>query len=358
MRFIVVVFVVGSLWGCRDRNPVPVRGAPLPELHGVDGSVSVGVDAAALRCAATFDTFALPHGASCPLQQLEIDSGRVEIASFDAPLSGTESRVWFSADRRFVVKTVNDIVPIVPQLTEQYRRAFTWIYSSLCKERAVSSAIGDLNGHAARIHPIAPHQLSPSCEAATAVFDFAGRFPFADLASMEPAEQATAAAAAVALLRSVHATGLIHGDVHENNFVFASRRDVGGSLRIIDFGRASRFVTAEGRHVAPGAVALNPFLNRALLSPWELRGETASRRDDLFRLAETLLRVARLEGVPALCTAELPIEGCVNAKLAPRSGGAIAEFYNEMAALDFTKRPDYEYWIARFTYVAKHGGYV
>lgn len=73
------------------------------------------------------------------------------------------------------------------------------------------------------------------------------------------------------------------------NCVFSDRADPAGTLKMIDYGRARVFVGIKGHHV-PAANKSLGSLNPLLLSPWELEGLTISRRDDMYRLSELLVK--------------------------------------------------------------------
>ena len=97
------------------------------------------------------------------------------------------------------------------------------------------------------------------------------------------------AARAVEIIQLVHNKGIIHGDIHPGNLMItSSARDIGASLRLIDFGRARLFVNSQGDFVPTGS-PVDYTYTPEYLSPWELKGELLAPREDLFRLAETLL---------------------------------------------------------------------
>ncbi len=115
------------------------------------------------------------------------------------------------------------------------------------------------------------------------------------------------AAEALELLRSLHDSGFVHGDVHKGNFV----KDREESLHLIDFGMSVPYVDEVGNLLPPLPCAnrhapsyfssftslfynhVTTDLNIIFLAPWqlacaEIKTYRIGRRDDLFRLAELL----------------------------------------------------------------------
>ena len=97
----------------------------------------------------------------------------------------------------------------------------------------------------------------------------------------------------IRLLKKLHDNGIVHGDVHGGNILFAyPYRDSSevppedNSLVFVDFEYAV-FFRATRRHPIeqPRPAALNP----ALLSPWQLAGQRMGRRDDLYRALDMLV---------------------------------------------------------------------
>ncbi len=116
------------------------------------------------------------------------------------------------------------------------------------------------------------------------------------------------------LLRSLHETGFVHGDVHAGNFLISGRIS-SPTLRMIDFGYTSAYLDMFGDHI-PGNFFSNTWkfhqmssprsgtknLNYVLLTPWQLESGiyaleayTQSVRDDMFRFAEMLFLIGSLE---------------------------------------------------------------
>jgi len=98
----------------------------------------------------------------------------------------------------------------------------------------------------------------------------------------------------VGVLWRLHDLGVVHGDIHAGNIAFKFKKSSRSpadydpfedELVLIDFGY-HRLIT---RDYGTGEdERLDSSLNEKLLSPWHLRFKRIGRRDDLFRLMETL----------------------------------------------------------------------
>ena len=98
----------------------------------------------------------------------------------------------------------------------------------------------------------------------------------------------------VGLLHRLHSNGIIHNDIHRGNIVFKSfEKNVADmdpktdQLALIDMGQAEFFGYEEECTVA--LQLHDKSLVPEMLSPWQINGEPANRRDDLFRLGEMVL---------------------------------------------------------------------
>lgn len=153
--------------------------------------------------------------------------------------------------------------------------------------------------------------------------------------------------AAINLLEAVHATGLVHGDVHGGNFVFFLR-DPESTLRLIDFGRARPFVHPEtGAHL-PILEMTESSWKPQHLSVSELQGYTVSRRDDLFRLSELVIFLISHDDDVWETPENEMVEFKLNRKFSwPQVPSGFAQFYRETIALQFHEKPDYD----RFRYL-------
>ena len=235
-------------------------------------------------------------------------------------------------------------------------RRSKWAADETGRYRAFKSAFGSLHGATVASHRISSANMSPECESRTMVLDSGGQFSLLDLAESRITPErivARIAVRAIRILRTVHSTGMVHGDVYLSNFVFSNWKDPAGGLRIIDFGRTSPFVdTVTGTHIAQSDnMEVDMQLNSAHLSPFEIEGSRLSRRDDMYRLSELLfmLRGSALEEVRDLRElARLKRQW----KLPNAVNNSFNEFHGDMISLAFEDRPNYEKWIAIFSRVA------
>jgi len=89
-------------------------------------------------------------------------------------------------------------------------------------------------------------------------------------------------------LRAIHSLGFVHGDIKPGNIAFTAEggRD---TIKFLDFGLSRKY--EEDRVPVKGE---NPFVggSKVILSPSELEGKFPERKDDMFRLGETILRLA------------------------------------------------------------------
>ena len=103
---------------------------------------------------------------------------------------------------------------------------------------------------------------------------------------------------ALDLLKTLHHSGVLHGDIHLGNIVFKVPRGddpekynwLADELTLIDFGEAQYFIPRKGRELTPKKLNTTYLLPLAL-SPWELQGSMAGPRDDFFRLFERISEV-------------------------------------------------------------------
>ena len=119
----------------------------------------------------------------------------------------------------------------------------------------------------------------------------------------------------VELLRDLHATGVVHGDVHGGNILFKDSSSVvdmsTSQLVLIDF----EFALFYPVEVGMDARRTDSTAHRvpALLSPWELQGFRTGRRDDVFRAIECAARLlsrGQLEsGLDAFSAGRVRMEG-------------------------------------------------
>ena len=226
--------------------------------------------------------------------------------------------------------------------------------------------------------PLFPHlftvnDIEAECKSRTMVTSFEGTTELADMKPAAPTEVARIAAAAIALVRTVHERGFIHGDIHKRQFLFSNPKNVAGTLRLIDYGRVSAFVNMSNQahlgHISDQLQSVEKVSwNEVLLSPWELERKSKTRRDDFFRLAEMFIKLLPTQDKPFRRAAKQ-----VNDRLKKKSTEyakeilalkrerpfasdvpqILKDFYKYCLGLGNAERPDYEGWIARFTTFAE-----
>ena len=86
----------------------------------------------------------------------------------------------------------------------------------------------------------------------------------------------------LSLLKRLHTSGIVHGDIHPGNI--CQKLNKPGEMTLIDFG-TGLFVDAEITHrpVAGSLTWVHPAM-----SPWQLDGWGYSRRDDIYKLLFTM----------------------------------------------------------------------
>ncbi|KAI0753966.1 kinase-like domain-containing protein [Daedaleopsis nitida] len=149
----------------------------------------------------------------------------------------------------------------------------------------------------------------------------------------------------------VHARGIIHGDIHPGNLMFADKDGTQGVIYLVDFGLSSRWYTT-GRDdvVALGVrgtvlyASLNSHLHKML-----------SRRDDMESLAYTILHFL-LGSVPWISAwVDENIKAVYAAKKAFSASSSLREFpsiFGKLVegsrALAYTEDPPYKAWKKEF----------
>ena len=311
-----------------------------------------------------------PVNDQCPPATVTLTGGRkVRIHPNSEPFAnGSSTRLFLDERANVVVKTLDK--PRKPHL----RRALAVDAAFLI---VLSGRVG-----LPRLFAIEAVGISDHCRARTMATEFVGRYPlnkikaaYADRPGLAPAV-AGAIAKTIEILAQVHSAGLVHGDIHGKNLVYADVNDVPGTLRLIDYGRAEPFVDANGEHVREGRPA-TPYgdWSKALLSPWEIEGLRLTRRDDMFRTAELALKLggfdsAYTQALTVLETARVSqekqwrtdakaryIRGVLELKRnrpfidspnrpTPR---VFIDFYLYTLTLAFEETPDYARWITAFS---------
>ena len=296
------------------------------------------------RCRREVDTIFGDMGA-CPPGSLIVDGQRYEWKS-DGIRGGSSTEVRVSRDDRMVVKTL--------LIGRDSRARSVQLFERLCTERAVHEVVGDLWGGAVVLHSPAAGQLTPACAATTMVADFGGKYQLWDLTrSLTDRQLAQVGSKIVRILRSLHAYGVVHGDIHAGNFVTSHRGDPAEGLKIIDFGLATPYIDANGRHIPQGVRDVSSFCPN-WLSPWELQGKRLSRRDDMFRASELLLRV-RIRSPLGYRAPSIDERIALKRAVQTDAGRVLSEFHQAMVNLKFDEAPDYDYWAHRFDLAAEAG---
>ena len=144
-------------------------------------------------------------------------------------------------------------------------------------------------------------------------------------------------------IEEVHDAGYVHGDIGLGNLLFTDSID--DSIKLIDFGYARKFLDREGNHLPPGGDnSLPKGARTALLSISEIDGHFPSRKDDLHRFGEALLKLlntdyarlldrskdirkTKLEVIPSLCCRE--------------DATRLDEFLEIVRGMGYESEPDY-----------------
>ena len=296
------------------------------------------------RCRREVETIFGDMG-SCPPARLVVEGETLRWKS-DGIRRGSSTEVRVSTNSRMIVKTL--------LIGADTRTRSVELYERLCTERAVHEVVGDLWGGAVKLHTPAAGQLTPACAATTMVADFGGEFQLWDLArSLTDRQLAQVGSKIVRILRSLHGYGVVHGDIHAGNFVTSDSSDPAEGLKIIDFGLVTPYVDAEGRHIEQGVRDVSSFCPN-WLSPWELQGKRLSRRDDMFRASELLLRV-RIGSPLGYRAPSIDERIALKRAVQADAGRVVSEFHQAMVNLGFDEAPDYDYWARRFDLAAEDG---
>jgi serine/threonine protein kinase len=244
----------------------------------------------------------------------------------------------------------------------------------MVRERAALELLED-DPDVPHVYPIA--EVGEACKVRMLVTDSVGARELKTLALYvkKPHERASKitriGARAIGILERIHKKGIVHGDVHGGNFMLNDAFDP-ESLKISNFGFAESYVDGQGQHRPNVQQELREGITYSLLSPWELNRETKSRRDDMYRLAETLLQaggydtwfetnIKNLEGTIARqVRARFEFESTpgflekmkewkpqriLEPKTTPQ---VLIDFFKYCLELGYDAEPDYVYWIHLF----------
>jgi hypothetical protein len=346
----------------------PVVGASGdPNIVGIDFRAAAVVDTAITSALSITPTLSARSTDHCPPAEVKLKgfSDAHEVIKLHHFDSGSQS-VLYKAFNTFPDGNMHRMVLKVIR-----SHACIEVVRALAIEKAVLDVFESHALVSTKVVPrrVYPTGMSAECESRSLLTVFAGDLNLSLVTqrrSMTTAEVAAVAATGLQLLSSIHSIGIIHGDIFESNFVLHSDLPIGKSLRLIDFGRAAMFVSPAFRTHVPHTSAMHSKNWDALyLSPFELEGSRISRRDDVFRFAETLVRLAFRDYHEVLVRE-------VNRRAKHHSIGrweiaaykrcplprfvridpVFADFRKYSIGLKFDEKPDYEYWIEKFIQLA------
>ena len=163
-----------------------------------------------------------------------------------------------------------------------------------------------MRGLIPRTVPVGSTGIAAECRARTFVTEFISGQTLTRVKLIHnPDERLRAAASATAevlyIIERLHATGIVHGDIRMDNFIYTGSKDMRETLKLFGFERADPFVDIAGIHLPPAQTTSDRNegdqpLDVIPLSPWEIDGTSRkSRRDDVFRVAEMALKLAGLD---------------------------------------------------------------
>jgi serine/threonine protein kinase len=296
----------------------------------------------------------------CQVSKIRI-RGHESVTDFIDPAKGmkaesSQGKVWVTKDGQFYVKIIFiheitiDNIATEKAFFDSFKefpegKVFLDTYST----EAVDFDYDDENSH-----------IRKHCTRRTIVTKAAGTKIRRSVRSLNPqVKELVAAIAEVSIqaLQSLHNMGVIHGDINRGNIIIDSEQEA----RFIDFGRARVFTTPTGLE-DPEYVKLPRCYNRDILSPFELEHFPETRRDDMYRLAETLYRFLKEGDMRNADECRSPKRFTEGALLAAfkrnyivKGFPELVEFHHEMSELEFYDRPRYEYWIQRFRSVYDDG---
>lgn len=285
----------------------------------------------------------------CPPTRLSLDGGSAVMEGIDASTpdkEGTNSKIYFSEPgRQFALKVLgsND----------------GWTYAGMRREKVVLERFRGLAGAVPQLHKIdADPAILGGCKGVTMVSDFAGQFSLETIKDDVP-KLMRATARVIEILRHIHSHGIVHGDIHLGNIRIADLDDVDTSTKIIDFGRAELYVVP--KFTSSGAFERWVHLPRrwqvvsrnycpTLLSVFELKGSPPARRDDMYRLAESLAFALNMGDWKKMYGKRNEFSVVLEMKMQLKipSQPLLEEFLVEMRNLPFKARPNYEKWIGLF----------
>lgn len=256
---------------------------------------------------------------------------------------GSQGKVFFSTDNKRVVKMGDASDPSYIDMQMRDRAGLAALNGTGVSPMVYTPNIGAYK----------PGMNVP-CYLRTITMDMAGRTDLFKLAerysglSIPKNMVLEIARGAVRLLKTVHDAGILHGDIHGGNIVFADKANIEKSLSLIDFGRALPFrdpvTNARLPESQVRAIRYKSFaLNEALLSINELRGTGLTPNDDLFRLAELLvqLSIGVNDYLVAANYAPLSFKRSFNCNSDFRIPTEVCTMYKNTRAASFDDEPKY-----------------
>ena len=216
----------------------------------------------------------------------------------------------------------------------------------LARDSAALEVLSDTGAVPMKIAVTFERGTSQICHLMTLVMENAGRQSLKSFRGQPLGKELVSAigTAAINLLEKVHARGLVHGDVHQGNFVL-NPSNPADSLRILDFGNARPYIDQiTGFHVPQTGADPHNTQNPVYMSVFELEGSAVSRRDDLFRLAELVIfLVSGNDYIANAQTADELIEKKRNRRFdINRVPIGFYKFYKKTMELGFDQTPNYE----------------
>ena len=256
------------------------------------------------------------------------------------------------------------------------------IVEALYRDMAALEILGDTGIAPEVFHP-EYRNVEPACMSRMMVSSFVGERTLKHVKKNDNFRTNLSVMASIAvrgleMLQTLHSKGIVHGDIHLENFVFYNDSPISRTLKMIDFGRSAPFLVknddAQWVHLPlPPTVFVSAnssyMWTASLLSVYELqsvlvvdgkrRVHTQSRRDDMFRFAEIFV-VLMLDGYEEqLLEVEKDIESILRIKTSGNGmhflDSTFREFFKRSANMQFDEEPQYDYWIRRFRKLVGEG---
>ena len=246
----------------------------------------------------------------------------------------------------------------------------TAIYQSI-NDKAFRQVFKDLSGFTPPMRSVVEGSLSVDCSTRTTVIEFGGEWTLDSFRVHSPDGRRSSdklvitenvlagiAVRAIEMVQRIHSLGMLHGDIYERNFVVSDFLDPVGSMKIIDFGRATPFVNPRtGYHVNEFSVRRDESELPAgvLSSPFELDGAVPARRDDMYRIAETLFVILgeTRESVLKFERTRAEVSRLKRGwKSSVADSPVFNAFHRAMLRVDPFETPAYRFWIEKFNELA------